>query len=313
MAQCCAPSTMGKRATVWRHWMKFVHESNYTVPLIRPTELHICLWLVWLFKKQLAFSTVQSYLYSLASEIRLRGGRNILHEDFNWFVHSTLKYYQRSKGNITLIYRRPLTVDLLNKLLGTLDFSDYDTRVYGTMLTVGVYCLLRIGELCVLDRQMDKVIRNVDLAFKSGFIELTLWNTKTDKDKKGVKKWLVRTDAKFCPYELVQKLKVIKLHSVEPREPFFVLKNGKAVTKYLLVKFLQQHMVKMFPTTSPKEWSGISLRKGGATSALRAGISGEVIQKMGNWRSTAYKSYIDHSMIDVSTAQRQMATMFPLS
>ena len=101
-------------------------------------------------------------------------------------MHSTMKYFLRAKGNRPIIFRRPLTVDLLNKLLASLDFSDYDTRVYATMLTVGVYCLLRVGEVCrTYAKGVTKFIQNKDIDFKSGFIEFTLWNTKTDTDGKG--------------------------------------------------------------------------------------------------------------------------------
>lgn len=312
MASSCAQSTMAKRMVAWRLWMKFIGEAGYSIPPIRPSELHICLWIVWLFKRKLVYRTVQSYLYSLSSELQFRGGRNILQDGFNWFIHTTLKHYLRSKGNKTIKYRRPLTIDLLNKLLSTLDLSDYNTRVYATMLTVGVYCLLRIGEICKTStNRVDKFIRNKDIAFKPGYVEFTLWNTKTDFERKGVKKCIIKTKARFCPFDLVHKLKVVKLTKTGPNEPFFTLANGKAVSKFLLVKFLRQKMATTFPAIDSSEWSGISLRKGGATSALRAGISGEIIQKMGNWRSEVYKCYIDYSLNDFSLAQQRMAMMSP--
>ena len=59
---------------------------------------------------------------------------DILRQGFNWYIHSTMKHYMRSKGTQPIRLRRPLTVDLLNLLLASLDLSDYDTRVYATML-----------------------------------------------------------------------------------------------------------------------------------------------------------------------------------
>lgn len=310
MATSRAPSTMSKRDIVWRHWLHFIHEANYTIPPIRPGELHVCLWIIWLFKKKLAYRTVQSYLYSLSAEIKFRGGNDILRQGFNWYIHSTMKHFMRSKGTQPIRLRRPLTIDLLNRLLVSLDLSEYNTRVYATMLTVGVYCLLRIGEICYSSlKGVVKFIRNSDIVFKSRYIEFTLWNTKTDLEKKGVKKWIVATDAKFCPFDLMCTLKVIKFNQVKPKEPFFTLKNGKPVSRYLLVKFLRDKMALVAKDIDPREWSGISLRKGGATSALRAGISGETIQSMGNWRSSVYKGYIDHGVIDISNAQCKMAKM----
>ena len=149
MADSCATSTKSKRTTVWRHWMRFLRCTDYSVPPIRPSELHICLWIVWMFKKKLTYNTVRSYLYSLAAELKFRGGRDIVSEDHSWFIHSTLKHFKSRLGTGPIVYRRPLTVDLLFQLLKTLDLSKFDVYVYATMLSVGVFCLLRIGAVLV--------------------------------------------------------------------------------------------------------------------------------------------------------------------
>ena len=118
-----------------------------------------------------------------------------------------------------------------------------------------------------------------------------------------MKKWVNDIKAPFNPYEMVHRLKAMKLKSLCLDEPFFALGSGKAVSKFMLV--LQIHMRRLFPQVSQSEWTG-SLR-GGATYALRAGVSGEVIQKLGNWVSDIYKGYIDHSVVDVYGAQSLMA------
>ena len=74
------------------------------------------------------------------------------------------------------------------------------------------------------------------------------------------------------------------------------LESGKGVSKAMLIKFLQTHMKRLFPQVNVREWTG-----------LRAGVSGEVIQKLGNWVSDIYKGYIDHSVVDVYGAQTLMA------
>ena len=201
-------------------------------------------------KKKLAYNTVRSYLYSLAAELKFRGGRDIVGKDHSWFIHSTLKHFKSKLGTQPIVYRRPLTVDLLFSLLGTLDLSDFDTLVYATMLAVGVFCLLRIGELCwVRSGDRLKFIMNRDLTFNKGSIELTLWQTKTDRDRRGVKKWI--NDLKgvpFNPYEMVHRLKAMKLKSLRPVEPFFALSSGKAVSKAMLILFLQTHIYESVET-----------------------------------------------------------------
>ncbi|MCP3668394.1 MAG: hypothetical protein GY696_38900 [Gammaproteobacteria bacterium] len=44
------------------------------------------------------------------------------------------------------------------------------------------------------------------------------------------------------------------------------------------------------------KYSGHSLRRGGATFALAAGVPGELIQAQGDWKSDAYKRYLDLSV-----------------
>lgn len=311
MASSCASSTLNKRTTCWRHWLRFLRHSGFSIHPIRPSELHVCLWIVWLFKKKrYAYTTIRSYLYSLASELKFRGGIDIVAEDRSWFIHSTLKHYKKSLGTAPIIYRRALTVDLLEKLLLSVDLSKFDNYVYGTMLTVGVYCLLRVGEICYSKMGKNfKFIRNKDLKFESNCIEFKLWFTKTDQEKRGVTKWISNISTKFNPFQMMVRLKSMKTTDTGHEEPFFALKNRKPVSRLMLVDFLQREMKVIYPNIDSKEWTGISMRKGGATSALRAGVPGEIIQVMGNWKTEIYKSYLDQSITDVSHAQRLMATI----
>jgi integrase len=53
-------------------------------------------------------------------------------------------------------------------------------------------------------------------------------------------------------------------------------------------------------------YTGHSFRRGGATYAFRIGISGEVIQLMGDWKSDAYKRYIEFDFDTMLSVSRQM-------
>src|ERR1700722_3034120 len=98
MATASAPSTRRKRTTVWRHWIKFWISNDRDFDFLEPSQLHICLWIVSLFRRNYAYSTVRSYLFSLAAEIRFRGGKDFLDNTDSWFIHSTLRHYLRTKG-----------------------------------------------------------------------------------------------------------------------------------------------------------------------------------------------------------------------
>lgn len=198
----------------------------------------------------------------------------------------------------------------LETLLCHIKLVTFDDWVYATMLVVGVYCLMRIGEVCsTVSGKACKFIRNRDAKINKDHVLITLWSTKTDTGNLGTRKWITNVmNVNFNPFNMICRLKMMKINSTRPDDAFFALSSGNTVSRYMLVKFLQSNMAKVFPGCNVREWTGISLRKGGATSALRAGIPGVVIQRMGNWKTDIYKSYVEHDFPDVTNAQAKMAT-----
>jgi hypothetical protein len=137
---------------------------------------------------------------------------------------------------------------------------------------------------------------------------INLYGTKTDNDKKGVTKFFCNLKGQFPnPFKMIFILKSIKRSSSGKTDAFFATADGKAITRPMFVKFLQEKLFMIFPNININEWNGISLRKGGATSAMRAGVRGEIIQTLGGWTTDIYKGYLDHSLVDVSKAQQQIA------
>jgi hypothetical protein len=294
---------------VFNHYQRFLKFVKYKGKPIEPSQLLICLFIVYLFKLELTYGTVRSYLFSFASELKIRGGRDILVPFDSWFIRSTLRHYRMKLGNKAIHYRRPLTIDILCKLIRHLDLFDFDTRVYATMAVVGVYGLLRIGELCFTRiGDKNKFIKNKDVSCIGGTAIIKLFGTKTDFDKKGIVKYFCNIKGAYPnPYSLIFILKSMKNADVKGDDAFFTLSNGRPVTRPMFVGFLQKRLSFLYPNIDKKEWNGVSLRKGGATSAMRAGVHSEIIQQLGGWSTDIYKTYLDHSLTDVTNAQTQIA------
>jgi integrase len=69
----------------------------------------------------------------------------------------------------------------------------------------------------------------------------------------------------------------------------------------VFLQFLKQCLDALgFPSS---RYSGHSFRRGGATFALESGVPADYVQTQGDWRSDAYKVYIDPSL----TARMQVA------
>ena len=56
----------------------------------------------------------------------------------------------------------------------------------------------------------------------------------------------------------------------------------------------------------PSRFSSHSFRRGGACWALQCGVPGEVIQQFGDWKSDAYKDYLDQIPRRVHDDYRQL-------
>merc|ERR1711964_108109 len=55
-------------------------------------------------------------------------------------------------------------------------------------------------------------------------------------------------------------------------------------------------------------FSGISFRRGGATSLLQRGIGDASIKVLGRWLSSSYESYLAHSDLEIAHVSRQMVS-----
>lgn len=92
---------------------------------------------------------------------------------------------------------------------------------------------------------------------------------------------------------------VVIRDSAFPVNPFLLLRsNGYIPTRSWFMKRLRQ----VFGTHR----SGHSLRAGGATAYAQAGVRMETIQRMGRWKSDAFKSYIHgHPLLNHLAAQQE--------
>lgn len=298
-------STKSKRRVAWKHWMDFLKDSGGLIRATRPLEMDICLWLVYLSNKRLKFATIKVYLYSLNAEIKFWGGKGFIRPEKAYFISSTLKALRNSEEIKSPIEKRPLTVSALNSLISSLDIKVFDNLLFAVMLSVGVYGLFRINELCYTSKDgLDKFIKNKDVVFEAKYAEITIFRTKTDPV---VKKIIASVPAaKWDPYKLLRTFKSWKTNW-SPEEPFFVTRDGRPVKRQMLVNFLKDRMAIVFPKVPKDAWNGISLRKGGATSAMQRGVHTEVIKKLGNWKSTEYRRYVHVDTDDIVRAQETFA------
>ena len=92
---------------------------------------------------------------------------------------------------------------------------------------------------------------------------------------------------------------MVDLFPVSPSSPAFVyLSPGGSIctiTKSLFVSVFRQRL-QANGISNPHLFRGHSFRRGGAQYAFSLGLPGEIIQVFGDWKSDAYKAYLELDM-----------------
>lgn len=117
---------------------------------------------------------------------------------------------------------------------------------------------------------------------------------------------LARRDDAICPRAACVKYTSMLNHdSALGDTPFLLLEPGtcRALPRDNFINALKM-MVSLTLRLDPRGFSGHSLRRGGATALLEAGVSESLIAAHGRWRSLAYRRYLE-----ITPASRLLPTL----
>ena len=191
--------------------------------------------------------------------------------------------------------KQPIHFKLVQQIVDITDHSRADSHVFLSILIVGVCALCRLGELLVTEKNdilEERLLRVGHVAFypcidNPEYMTLFLPYSKTDKYGLGINLVLpANPTAIYCP---VQHMKTL-VQGRAPTEPLFVWPTGSLVTKGAFIRALRNALKLL--GIDYKQFSGHSLRRGGAVSAKAAGASDELIKILGRWNSDSYKVYL---------------------
>ena len=113
-------------------------------------------------------------------------------------------------------------------------------------------------------------------------------------------------DSPLCPYNAY--IRMCTLVPAELEEPAFLLpdKHGFSILTYSLFQKKLKKILKKCEL-DPSQFSSHSFRRGGATWAFHCKVPSELIQLHGDWRSDAYKIYLEFDFNDKLSISRAMA------
>lgn len=96
----------------------------------------------------------------------------------------------------------------------------------------------------------------------------------------------------LCPVSAYERL--VRLVPADLDMPAFTCGLRVCVTSYKFIRVLRLLLNRAGYVAS--SFTGHSFRRGGATFAFQAGVSGELIKLVGDWKSDAYLRYLDFSL-----------------
>ena len=261
------------------------HHKTFSLPIDVDT---LSQFIVHLCNQQISHSSITTYLSAIAHEHKMHG----LQSPTNAFIiHKLLTGYRRLSGH-THDTRRPITVNLLESIVNSLQHVCYDTYeclLFSAAFNITFFALLRISEVAVSSHlSLGYALRFTDVTMLHDKVCITIRQSKTDQVGKSTK-LCVSSYAKhtICPVHTMKQYLCARPNTTNPI--LFCHKNGASLSQFQFSSVLAKSLTHL---GIYEHYSSHSFRIGAATTAANRGVPHHLIQKWGRWSSDAYKRYI---------------------
>ena len=230
----------------------------------------------------------------------------------NFQLATILRGIKRIKG-LLVSQKKPITPQILLAFKNHLNLDDPLHATFWAVCLVAFFGLLRKANLLcrgLTHFNPSKHLRRGDIFFFTDWaIIINTWSKTIQFSQRILTIPLPRiAQHPLCPYTALKH--AFSLVPASLSGPAFVI---PASTKGGLVPLTYgkfNSLLKLLATTmnlDASKFSGHSFRSGGATLAFQAQIPAELIKRLGDWQSDAYRSYIHIPVKDRMQAVSQLA------
>ena len=260
-----------------------------------PASSHsLLLFITHLHLSGYAPSTIQTYLAAVCFFNKLLGSHDFTS---SFILNKAMVGIQREGKALTP--RSPITLQLLHQLIiqvHKLALPLFQSLLVRSMFLIAFHAFLRVGEFTTRSpHQTQYVLQKADASFvltdkesQSLGCQITLRNFKGNTNRQPVSIIIPPSpDKTFCPVHTLQHY--LALRGDKPG-PLFINTQGRSISRSIFTSLLNQCLSGLGitnPNIKPH-----SFRIGAATSACAQGIPDQDIQRLGRWKSDAYRRYI---------------------
>ena len=287
-----ASTTRKSYDNVWKRLVEFCRKIALPVSLPLPPPL-VVNFLCSQFELGLAPSTIAAQASAISYFHKIH---SVPDPNASFLVKCFLKGVSESNhgGDI----RKPITIDILNKMLEVTPLvvsNHVQSCLISSVFSLCFQAFLRMGEVCVqAGREVSKVIQREHVKFKDSqsqgcMLELTLHHYKHKADSKPTVIIILSNRANHSRCAVALLLRYLQ-HFPAKSGPLFQWHNGSPVTYRYMAGILAR--IVTFLGYDTRLFKPHSFRIGAATTAFMQGMSEEEIQRLGRWKSNAVSNYI---------------------
>ena len=290
-ASSLQPSSIPTYKRAWKLFTEFhntlFHAARFTLPILPAT---LALFIAYLFERNYAPSTVNSYVSALGYSHKLSGQPDPTR---TFFIVQMLKGY--GKTGSRLDSRLPITLPILEVLLEVspqITGSLYQTCQFKAMCTLAFFAFLRVGEITATSDESRKPLQIDQLAYiysmnnQVSGIQLTFANYKHHYNERPFTLTIHRQNS-CCPIQALVEYRALRGTRAGA---LFMGQDGKAVSRDTFSNQLAEAVSRC--GLDPTRYKGHSFRIGAASYAAARGVSDAQIRTMGRWKSNAFHKYI---------------------
>lgn len=279
-----APSTRQKYPRVWRSFYHFCSIFNLK---FTPDAETLCFY-VAVSSRSISPRSVEVYLSGISYMFKSRSP-DVLCQTNHPSVRRTLKGCKKQFSK-PIARKDPLNLQLLEHAVSSLGRS-FDEILFLCILSLGFASLHRLGELVIPDNpdlvDSRKIIQRKSFSFSNcnNFAKYCLPYHKGDSNFLG-SSCVIQSfkNSLACPIRCLKAYLRLRDFYFRNQAPLFIRSNGHLPS--------QAWFLRLFHSVFPSNFSGHSLRSGGATALAQNGASMEFIQCAGRWSSEAFRCYV---------------------
>ena len=288
LKKCRAPKTVVKYEAGFKRWKRWAKEQN--VKSLPADPYHVVLYLIDLMQTASSPAPISTAVYSIAWKHKNSGLPDPTSNELVSRVHQAAR---RSMSK-PVCRKKPITAEVVQrlgrKLLRSPKLADLQTAV---LITLGYAGLMRWDDL-------SKIVAE-EIIIRQKYMAVFLESRKNDQMRHG--NWIIvsRWKGAVCPVKLVEAFLLRGRH--REGSPLFGRvrrdRKGEYVVKAMSYTRARELVLGALEDIGeqPSQYGLHSLRSGGASAAIAAGIPDRLVKRQGGWRSdNAMGAYFQESL-----------------